>query len=261
MALSSLSPRRARTFPPFCPHCGFHLTGSGSRPEIRLLERYFGNLKNLILDPKRFFRTTAQGRGLTEPVAFALLTHWIAKAISYLWGLWLWNGRSSSSMMNQLVGSLGGLHGSSINVLGHGAKWLQARESLTSWMLGIGSVIADPFYTMIVIFFSAIFLFIGARILVSANRQSEVTYESAVKILAFMTSAQILSVVPFVGTFIAAIYAVYVGIVGAREFYGVGALRALVILFFPQVLAMGLFVILVLMALVLVAGLAFVFVH
>src|SRR5207245_2017890 len=68
-----------------CPNCG-HTFQSGAVPTDHPVARYWEDLKLVLLKPKQFFRQMPRNAGFTQPLAFALIAHWIGSAIAFLWG-------------------------------------------------------------------------------------------------------------------------------------------------------------------------------
>lgn len=192
-----------------------------------------------------------------EAVAFALVTHWLSKAISYLWSSW--TGAATLGFFERLM--MMTQRSSSIDVFSRRAQWANLHPTFWTWFKGVGSVIADPFTTCITLFVTAFFVFVGARILVRAEGQRLVTFESAVKIVAYMTSISIFSIIPFVGPLITWIYSFYIGVIGARELYGVRNGRAVVIILFPELLVWGAIAVVVFAIALMMMGIFFSLVH
>jgi hypothetical protein len=228
-----------------CPNCGHELNanGSGASDPIR---QYFEDLKQILLKPHQFFRRMPRNGGLIHPLAFALIAHWIGSAIAFLWHTF--SLRSTQAFMDHWSGYF---NTDQIDVIRRGAPWASARHLFMQWFWGMGSVIGDPFLTLVAILIKAVFVFLGARLLVGimtdaplvpepAQRRHEVTYESAVRIIAYGTVASIFLAIPAFGTFIAWAYGLYISMVGAKEIYQIGTGRSLAVVLFPQILLIAL---------------------
>ena len=118
---------------------------------------------------------------------------------------------------------------------------VDVRDQLLRWFWGVGSVIADPFLTLASILLTSIFVFAGARILVPTDQtyRSEITYESAVRVVAYGMTPAILAAVPFVGPAVAYLGVLIVTVIAARELYRISTGRAIFVALFPKFLFLG----------------------
>ncbi len=179
---------------------------------------YIDTLKATLFHPVAFFRKLPVSGGYTIPLVFGLVTHWIGVAFRSMW--------LSAS-------------GEQINRLLLGAFRWGASENPFGWMMGIGSVIIDPFFTLFSVFFSAALIYLAARILVPAQRPEgspTVTLESATRVVCYGMAGTIFQAVPFMGPVISAIWVGITTFFAAREVYRVSTGRAAVIILFPQIL-------------------------
>ncbi|MFL5811942.1 MAG: YIP1 family protein [Bdellovibrionia bacterium] len=209
----------------------------------RPVAQYWDDLKTVLLKPHQFFRRMPRNAGFAQPLAFALIAHWIGSAIAFLWNSAFI--RSSEEAFEKWAAIFG--NNDQIDVIRRSSSWEQARHAFTNWFWGIGSVIGDPFWTLASLLISSFFVFVGARLLVGVmsdapsaapgeQHRHEVTYESAVRIMAYGAVASIFQVIPFAGKFIAYFYSLYISVVGAKEIYRIRTGRALTVVLFPQVL-------------------------
>jgi len=80
--------------------------------------------------------------GLARPLAFALVTHWLGSALSFLWRLGaarsVWEYFQEEVPLPSYV-----------------------KEKFVGWFFGVGSIIIDPFLTLISIFFTSFFCLSG----------------------------------------------------------------------------------------------------
>jgi hypothetical protein len=130
---------------------------------------------------------------------------------------------------------------------GRNAQIVEMADRMKHWLWGAGSVIVDPFITLLQIFFISLLVFVGARIFVgSARRGSDpgeaprpVTFESAVRIVSYGMTPAILTALPLFGGVVAYLYKIVVTVIGAREVYRIGNTRATLVALFPHVLMVG----------------------
>jgi hypothetical protein len=214
---------------------------------MNLIERYFRDVWRIITQPTAFFRTMPTKGGLSYPFAFALVTHWLGSAGSFLWQSTAARvfpfGQNSFDRIFEFLEQ-----DSEIQSFSTSTHWTMIKHGISEWLWGAGSVIADPFTTLATLVFTAAMVYIGAKILVPArphpgpeqDRPALVTFESAARIVAFGMTPSILSIVPFAGAFMAGLMTIVVTVIGAREVYGVRTGRAIAVALFPKILFIGL---------------------
>ncbi len=214
---------------------------SGLRP----IRQYFIDLFEISVHPVRFFRRMPLEGGVSGPLAFALVTHWLASALEYLWHSLI--GGAAMEYLNEMIKVAGNV--ADVDNPGQSARLFQLRDQLLHWVWGTGSVIADPFFTLASILFTTLFVYAGARLLVTPDEDGHphvITYESSLRIVCYGLSPSILAGIPLIGGFVASLCVSIVTIIGAREVYRITTGRAIVVALFPRILlfgtiAMGLF--------------------
>lgn len=211
--------------------------------------RYFGDLREILLRPRAFFARMPREGGLSGPIAFALVTHWLGAAFQFLWGQAFGTGFRERLM--QFSKLFERMTGTPIDSPGRGGSPFPTGD-IAEWMWGAGFVIADPFLTGLAILSTSYLVWIGARLL--APREG-VSYERAARVVAYGMSPAILAVIPFAGSFIAWVWALVVTTIGAQVVFGVSSGRALVIALFPRLffvamLFLGLFLLVAILFLV-----------
>jgi hypothetical protein len=217
----------------------------GENETEKMIRAYFQNLKAILLAPSKFFRDMPLTGGLSGPLAFALVTHWIGSAFSFLWAQLAGNAieHAAGRFMHFSSSFSNSGSGGDIDSPARFNQWIEAKQRighlLWHWMWGTGSIILDPFSTLFAIFFTGTFVYVGARLLVNSSRQSEVSYESAIRLVAYGLSPAILAAFPFVGSFFATLYVLVVTIIGARELYRISNSRAVLVALFPKLLFLG----------------------
>ncbi len=213
--------------------------GQPGRPALAWIRRYFLDLRSILTHPVAFFRRVPLTGGLSGPLAFALVTHWIGSAFEYLWHSAF--GGLFAHRFDQALRSLEALP--EVESLGRGAVYQQFRQVFMEWVWGTGSVLLDPFWTVLGIFWSALFIFIGARLLITPGHNGaarEITFSSAVRIVAYSLTPAIFKAVPGVGSLAAVLGTWILSVIGAREIYRTSTTRAIFVGLFPQTLLLGL---------------------
>jgi hypothetical protein len=207
-------------------------------PEVHPIKEYFTTLYALHTRPTVFFQNLLTSpRSMAFALTFAVVTHWIGSALGYLWQAAL--GRA---VMDRMSGGMQIFDQMSAMAPPHQVESLMAyREKAFHWLWGTGSVLIDPFKTLITILVISFFIWIASRLFAEKNQR----YDTAVTLVSLGMAPSILQGVPLVGTFVSSIFIFVVTLIGARELYRVQSGRALLIVLFPQIL----FLLLVLAAL------------
>lgn len=224
--------------PQTCPSCGGALDNGGSGGPLSLISDYFGKVWAIMTRPRAFFRAMPLSGGVAGPLAFALVTHWMGSAASLLWRLLA--GGALEGYYRQFMQLAGDV--AEIDNPGRNAQITQMSDRITHWALGTGSVLVDPFLTLVQILFVSFLVFIGARILVTPGKDGaprEITFESALRVVCYGMTPAILAVLPVFGTPISYLYQVAVTVIGAREAYRISGTRAMAVAFFPQILLLA----------------------
>jgi hypothetical protein len=193
---------------------------------------YFSRVWQILTEPTAFFKNMPTTGGVSGPLAFALITHWLGSAVGFFWHALI--GGAIGEHFDALMRMAGDV--AEVDNPGRNAQMMEMAERMKHWVWGAGSVIADPFLTLGQILFVSFMVFLGARIFI-ANRG--VTFESALRIVCYGMTPSILTALPLFGSPIAYIYKIVVTVIGAGQVYRVGKGRATLVALFPQVLLMG----------------------
>jgi hypothetical protein len=231
---------------------GHRLTPPQAESSFGFVVDYARALKKVLFEPAQFFRELPVSGGLGGPLAFALVTHWIGSLLNYFWSAVTpdMSGHLLKNLSTQFSSQFSQFDTGNIDSAGrmtdHWAQMVGAGQKVAGWLWGASSILLDPFFTLVSILFFSFFIFIGARLFVNPTPQTTgkfpqgVTYESALRVVAFGMSPAIFAGFPFLGTFIAKfIYIPIVTIIGARELYRVSNGRAVLIALFPEILFWG----------------------
>ncbi len=238
-----------------CPGCGF-VEKAAPKPEatqgydsavvrsfsepvsaLGLIKRYFLTLAWATTRPSSFFERLPRNESIFIPLSFALLTHWIGSALQYLWMGVI--GTSLDRYFSKVFDFAENII--EIDNPGKGAAFLEMKEKMLSWVMGVGSVISDPFFTILGILFTGFWVFLGARLLVTPGKNgapSEITFKSAAQIVCYGFAPSILLAIPLVGSPLASLGMTIVTVVGAKTLYRIGWTRASIVGLFPKFLIM-----------------------
>lgn len=230
------------------PEASSQITPEPTAPDM--IRKYFVTLWQVMTHPTSFFRTMPTEGGMTGPLAFALVTHWLGSALSFLWRTWMGNQLAVYfDTFSRIAGDVADHQGD-----GSPLPWNQIlafknqflNQSFFKWFWGVGSIVIDPFYTLISILFTSFFVFVGAKVFVTwippeehKNQPHSVSFESAVRLICYGMSPMILAGIPLFGWGLATFLSAIVTIIGAKEIYKVGTFRAIVIALFPKLLFLG----------------------
>ncbi|MCM2276502.1 MAG: hypothetical protein NDJ89_00305 [Oligoflexia bacterium] len=229
----------AEPAPERCPNCGEELAPPKPRGPAALVLAYLDAVWQLITKPAAFFRRMPLQGGLSAPLAFALVTHWIGSAVGFLWLSLI--GRRILPFFEgwrQIPGEL-----AEIDSPGNAARWKEAADRISDWLRNAGPVIADPFLTLFSVLFTSALVYFGARLLVTPGKNGaprEITYESALRIVCFGMAPSILAGLPVFGFGVASFLTLVVTVIGAKQVYRTGVVRAIVIALFPKLLFLAL---------------------
>jgi hypothetical protein len=242
-----------------CPHCGFKLSDSGltsalltdcpncgvALPEqpnassaSNLFKQYLTDLREIITHPTAFFRRMPTTGGVGGPLAFALVTHWLGEAVSFLWRLAI--GGSVGGMLDKMFRLAGDV--ADVDSPGRGAQLMEARNRIAQWIWGAGPVLADPFLTLASILFTSFLVYVGSRLLVTPGHEGAprpLRFETALRIVCFGLTPSILAAIPIFGGAVSWVLIILVTTVGAREVYHVPTGRAVAIALFPKLLLLA----------------------
>ncbi len=202
------------------------------------VKQYFIDLFEISVHPVRFFRRMPLEGGVSGPLAFALVTHWLASALEYLWHSLI--GGAATEYVNEVLKMAGNV--ADVDNPGQSARLFQLKDQLLHWIWGTGSVVADPFLTLASILFTTLFVYAGARLLVTPDKDGHphnISYESALRVVCYGLSPSILAAIPLAGGFVAGLCVSIVTIIGAREVYRITTGRAIVVALFPRILLYG----------------------
>jgi hypothetical protein len=233
------------TLPPLevCPSCGQELVQQPQviQTSLSLIQSYFFTIWRILTRPSLFFKALPDSGGLSQPLCFALVTHWLGAALSFLWRSLI--GGKVAHIFQSLFQVAGDVV--EVDHPGRGAQFLQFRDRIFEWFLGAGPVLLDPFLTLFTILFTSFLVYLGARILVSPGKDhhpEEITYSSAVRIISYGMTPSLLAAIPLLGGFVASLCTLIVTVIGAREVYRISTGRAILIALFPKLLFLGIIV-------------------
>lgn len=206
----------------------------------KLIQNYWKTIWRILRSPQAYFETWTTGRmpDLSSALTFALVTHWVGAGLAYLWQIIF--GTVWGDTLTQLFDIAGDV--AEIDHPGRGAELVAMRDRVLSWFWSAGPVIIDPFLTLLQLSVTALFVYAGARLLVSPGKRGapqEIGYATALRIVCFGSAPALLAAIPFAGPALAFLGITWVTIIGARTVYRVSTARATVIALFPKLLIMG----------------------
>jgi hypothetical protein len=217
-----------------------------------LVSQYFRQVREILTEPTKFFARMPLTGGIGGPLAFALVTSWVAKLVEFLFDRVLGIGVTS------LIMRMLDYRGEDIDTPAKGEALRQLKLHLADWLTGTGLLVTMPFWTLLWLLSSSALICVGARLLANQPVGSPRTrYEAAVRLLSYGSTPLLLGVIPFIGGWAALIYCFIVTVIGAKAVYEVPTGRAVVIALFPKIFAWTLGIGVLLMVLFVFAGLIF----
>ncbi len=199
---------------------------------------YFYQLREVLLHPVRFFSDRQNfERPWQEIVVFALVTHWIGRCCAFLWKAVFDNQTLQTYLADLLrqAPETETIFSRSEVDQWRALFWDHSREVIWNG----ARVVADPLTTFLSMIVSAAFIFVAARLLVSPGRAGTpliISYEGALKVVAYGLAPSILMAFPLGGEFLSTIAVLILTVIAAREYYRVETWRATVLALFPNLL-------------------------
>jgi len=202
---------------------------------ITLLGRYFRTTGQLLFQPARFFRAMPLEGGILLPTVFAVATHWLASALSFLWkmplGKFIQKGISEWTDVAQDISAIDS-PGRHVEALPSVDVLTQFKTTVLPWLWGASSVILDPFFTLATLAFASLIMFVGARTLLTPEKPA--TLQSVTRILCFASAPVLWTIVPVVGWIVAPLMILSTTTIGIREVYRTSNTRAFFVAVFPK---------------------------
>ncbi len=203
-------------------------------------QTYIHRLKKILTDPTGSFHSLPVSHKPSSALAFALVTNWAASLLSFFWSS-LFGAAFLERIMSyaQLSNVRGG-------------------HAILSWFMGMGSVLLDPFITLISVVFTSFMVFLGAKLIISPETQSApraVTFESTLKVICYGMTPMILSAIPVVGGVASGIGVFAYTIIGIKEYYRTSTGRSVFVVLFPKLIFLVVVTSIVTLGIGLVAGL------
>ena len=164
-------------------------------------------LREVLFSPTQFYRRMPTRKGLTNPLIFALI-----------------------------LGVLGGVLGlawQQVFMLRLG----QLPEIAMTYLVGI--TIGLPFIVLTILYIISAIVHMFLTI-VGGNRRG---FEATFRVIAYAGATDIFSIIPFIGSLIAFIYALIIAVIGLRESHGIGTGRAALAVFLPIIAILGFFLV------------------
>ncbi|HTL12671.1 MAG TPA: YIP1 family protein [Bdellovibrionota bacterium] len=216
------------------------------------VRRFLHDLKDIHLRPTAFFRSLPTTGGLAGPLAFALVAHWAGTGLEFLWDQL--TGQTLQKRIQDMFRMLAQY--SDVDTVSRDA-WIQkTQDSVWHFVTGVGTVIADPFLTLLGIVVTAALATLGAKLLVPEQPgRPPVTFETTTRVICYGLAPAVLTAVPYLGGITSKIWILVATVTGIRETYRVSGGRAFVITVFPKLLFFTLILAVVLFIAVLVLGL------
>lgn len=211
---------------------------------VRLTGRYLRTVGRILFQPGTFFSSMDRDGGLTLPLLFALVNHWLASALSFIWKAPLSEmlsrfAREGASIWSDFSSEL-----STIDSPGRFAEegipvevWSGLRERLVPWLWGASSVLLDPILTLPSILGGTLLVFVAARVLMDS--EEPIRFSSVLRVVCFASAATLWNVIPVAGALIAPIAVVTTTAIGLATSYGSGFGRALIVALFPKLAFIG----------------------
>ena len=168
---------------------------------------FFQTIRESLFSPSRFFKKISSGEGYWSPLIYGLITGIIGKGFAIFW-FWL--------LM---------------------AQWIPMDRIPFHYSFSILKIILPlPFQQAIVILVVSAIIHLCLMIVGGNNNR----YKTSFRAVSYSYSAQLLNIVPFIGTLIAFVYMIILFILGVREGHGISTGKAVLAVLLPAIVIFGL---------------------
>ena len=180
------------------------------RDRLGLVEALIQTVRLLVTDPSDAFSRLRPDSDLTSPILFGLILSWAGVLLSQMWELLV--GGYVRSMFSGIEGFEG--------AFAPGVAW------------SIGTLVVWPVIFVVFLFISAGILHLCLMI-VGATSDSPSGFEGTLKVVSYSQVAGVASVVPLLGGFLFAIWALILEVIGSSLVHRTTVARALVGVLIP----------------------------
>lgn len=176
-------------------------------------------MKLAALSPTATFAGASRTMGIVPSMVFALIVGLAGGVVSMVWTFALGSSANTEALKNLPP-----------EMQGVGEAFAQISQP------GIGSVVMLPVTIMIGLFLGTVLVHVGLLIVGGANGR----FEDSFRAVAFASgSTALLQIIPFLGSFIAALWALVIEVIAIRELHGTTTMKALIAVLLPVVLILG----------------------
>jgi hypothetical protein len=181
------------------------------RDRLGLIEALIQTIRLLVTDPSNAFSRLRPDGDLTSPILFGLILSWVGVLLSQMWQL-------------MFGGLIGGMF--------EGMEGLEGAFGPSGAVGLIGTLVVWPVIFVVFLFISAGILHLCLMI-VGATSDSPSGFEGTLKVVSYSQVAGVASVVPLVGGFLFAIWALILEVIGASLVHRTTQARALMGVLIP----------------------------
>jgi hypothetical protein len=182
-------------------------------PGRSVFDGLFETVKLLATAPSAAFRRMPVGGGIGRPLFYAIILGWVSIAFAVFWNV-LFQGVSLPFMQSmEDVAEMGAMYGITVG-----------------W--GLLMVVLAPLFVIIGVFIAAAVLHLMLLMLGGADSG----FETTVRVVCYVQTAQLAGVIPFCGGIIALIWTVVLYVIGFSTAHRTSQGKALVAVLLPVVL-------------------------
>lgn len=249
-----------------CPNCGERQSASKQsvpRTEEKTEEpkafafdqnpvaKYFAILKAVLFNPTAFFKAEAasivSAKSLAVPLVFAMVSDWIASLVNFIWSTLFGMAFDKKIVEWMSVQNQSGDGGDASSFIQNVAVY---KSKAMEFLYGAGSVILAPFTALLKILVGAMIVHVAVKLFVRERPDRPHSWRATTAILAYATGPAVLSLIPGFGMLAAYILSFTVAVIGVREVYKTGSMRATVAVSFPSLVVLGFIFLIVTMLLI-----------
>lgn len=216
----------------FCPYCGGKIIPEipkscpwEERERLGIINSIISTLKESLLRPSDFFRKMPVSGGLGSPLFYAIILGTLGIMFALIWQI-LFGG------VIEMVAQPPGIR----------------REYGPGYLLALA--ILSPILVIIVVFIGSGILHLSLMI-IGGNKKG---FEATFRVVSYANGTQILSMIPFCGGLIGAIWMIVLEIIGLKEAHGISGGKAALAVFLPIIICCGLGLILLALLIPILVG-------
>jgi hypothetical protein len=175
-----------------------------NRPLLGIWQAIYQTYRAALFMPRKLFGNLTYRAGIREPLAFGLLLGSLGGMLGFFWQFLIFSG----------------------GLLSHGPS---SFVQFTASLVFVVTMLAIPIFVVV-----SIFIYSGVlHLFLLITRGGDNGFEATIRVVAYSQAAQAFSLVPFVGSWIGAVWQLIVQIIGLREMHETSYWRVILAFLIP----------------------------